>query len=47
LNKKPALKKKPKNDLDNKDSNTGFGGGINGKQMAIDTYNTLIKVLVK
>jgi hypothetical protein len=42
-----VLKKKPKNDLDSKNDDTGFGGDISGKQMAIDTYNTLIKVLVK
>jgi hypothetical protein len=33
--------------LDSKDGGTGFGGGISGKQMTIDAYNTLMKVLVK
>jgi hypothetical protein len=40
-----VLKKKLKNDLDSKDSSTGFGDNISGKQIAIDVYNTLIKVL--
>jgi hypothetical protein len=42
-----VLKKKPKDDSDNEDSDTGFGGGISGKQIAMDAYNTLIKVLAK
>jgi hypothetical protein len=32
---------------DSEDSGIGFGGGISGKQIAMDAYNTLIKVLVK
>jgi predicted outer membrane repeat protein len=42
-----VLKKKPKDDLDNKNNSTSFGGGISGKQMTIDAYNTLIKMLAK
>jgi hypothetical protein len=42
-----VLKKKPKDDLDSEDDSTGFGGDISGKQMAINVYNTLIKVLAK
>jgi hypothetical protein len=42
-----VLKKKLKNDLDSKDSGTGFDNSISGKQMAINVYNTLIKVLAK
>jgi hypothetical protein len=42
-----VFKKKPKNDSDSEDSGTGFGDGISGKQMAMDAYNTLMKVLAK
>jgi hypothetical protein len=42
-----VLKKKLKDDLNSEDSNTGFSSGISGKQMAINMYNTLIKMLVK
>jgi hypothetical protein len=42
-----VLKKKPKDDLDSKDNSTGFGDSISKKQMAMNVYNTLIKVLVK
>jgi hypothetical protein len=42
-----VLKKKPKDDLDSKDGDTGFGGGISGKQMAMDAYNMLMKMLAK
>jgi hypothetical protein len=42
-----VLKKKLKNDLDSKDSDTGFGDSISEKQIAIDMYNTLIKVFAK
>jgi hypothetical protein len=42
-----VLKKKPKNNLDSKDNSIGFGDDISGKQMAINMYNILIKVLVK
>jgi hypothetical protein len=45
--KKPVLKKKPKNNLDSENNSTGFSGDISGKQIAINTYNTLIKMLVK
>jgi hypothetical protein len=41
------LKKKPKYNLDNKDSNTGFNNNIGKKQIIINTYNTLIKILIK
>jgi hypothetical protein len=41
------LKKKPKNDLNNKNNNTGFNNNISGKQITINVYNTLIKMLVK
>jgi hypothetical protein len=47
LDKKLVLKKKLKDDLNNEDDSIGFGGGISGKQMAINAYNTLIKMLVK
>jgi hypothetical protein len=33
--------------LDSEDSDTGFGDSMSGKQMAINVYNTLIKVLAK
>jgi hypothetical protein len=33
--------------LDSEDGGTGFGDSISGKQMAINAYNTLIKVLAK
>jgi hypothetical protein len=42
-----VLKKKPKDNSDNKDNNTGFDNNISRKQMAINVYNTLIKVLAK
>jgi hypothetical protein len=42
-----VFKKKPKDNLDNKNNNTGFDSDIRGKQIVIDVYNTLIKVLVK
>jgi hypothetical protein len=42
-----VLKKKLKNDLDSEDSNTGFDSDISEKQITIDVYNTLIKMLVK
>jgi hypothetical protein len=41
------FKKKPKDNLNNKDNNTGFGDNISEKQMTINMYNTLIKVLIK
>jgi hypothetical protein len=47
LDRKPTLKKKPKDDLDNKDNSTGFGDDISGKQMAINAYNILIKMFAK
>jgi hypothetical protein len=42
-----VLKKKPKNNSDSKDNSTGFGGDISEKQIAIDVYNTLIKMFIK
>jgi hypothetical protein len=42
-----VLKKKLKDDLNSEDSNTSFNSDISGKQMAINMYNTLIKILVK
>jgi hypothetical protein len=42
-----VLKKKPKDDLDSKDSDTSFGSDISGKQIVINTFNMLIKMLVK
>jgi hypothetical protein len=42
-----VLKKKPKDDSDSEDGGTGFGGGMSEKQMAMDAYNTLMKVLAK
>jgi hypothetical protein len=47
LDRKLTLKKKPKDNLDSKDSDTGFGDNISRKQMAMNAYNILIKVLVK
>jgi hypothetical protein len=41
------LKKKPKDNSDNKNNNTSFGDNINKKQIAINVYNILIKMLVK
>jgi hypothetical protein len=41
------FKKKPKNNSDNKNNNTGFDNNISRKQIAIDVYNTLIKMLIK
>jgi hypothetical protein len=41
------LKKKPKDDLDSEDNSIGFGGDISKKQITMNTYNTLIKVLAK
>jgi hypothetical protein len=41
------FKKKPKDDSDNKDSDISFGDDISGKQIIINVYNTLIKMLVK
>jgi hypothetical protein len=41
------LKKKPKDNSNSKNSDTGFNGDINGKQIAINVYNMLIKVLAK
>jgi hypothetical protein len=42
-----VLKKKPKNNLDSENNNTSFGNDISGKQIAIDVYNMLIKMLAK
>jgi hypothetical protein len=42
-----VFKKKPKDDLDNKGNSTGFGNNISRKQITINVYNILIKVLVK
>jgi hypothetical protein len=47
LDKKPVFKKKLKDNLDNKDNNTGFNSSISGKQMTINIYNTLIKIFAK
>jgi hypothetical protein len=42
-----VLKKKPKDDSDSKDNNTGFGDNISEKQITINVYNMLIKMLAK
>jgi hypothetical protein len=41
------LKKKPKDNLNSEDNNTDFNSNISKKQIAINIYNMLIKVLVK
>jgi hypothetical protein len=41
------LKKKLKNDLDSENNSISFDNNISKKQIAINTYNILIKVFVK
>jgi hypothetical protein len=41
------FKKKPKDNLDSENNSTGFGDNISKKQITINMYNILIKILVK
>jgi hypothetical protein len=42
-----VLKKKPKDNSDSEDDDTGFNDNISEKQITINVYNTLIKMLAK